>query len=111
MKYFKMIFAAVSLLIFTNIVIAENQRMLANPDVNTEVRSTEDKVNNSSDFTSINPGDNASKMSSVPSKVKSKSVTTQVAGAVQLQSNNKDVVKKYNRFSNIQGEKKNKRNR
>ena len=108
MKYFKMIFAAVSLLIFTNIVIAENQRILANPSVNAEVRSTEDKVNNSSDFTSINPDDNAAKMSSVSSKVKSKSVTAQVAGVFQLQSNNKDVVKKYNRFSNIQGEKKNK---
>ena len=109
MKYFKMIFAAVSLFIFTNIVIAENQRMLANPDVNTEVRSTEDKVNDSSDFTSINPGDHAAKMSSVSSRDKNKSVTIQVAGVVQLQSNNKDVVKKYNRFSNKQGEKKNKR--
>lgn len=110
MKYFKMIFAVVSLLIFTNIVIAENQRTLANPNVNAEVRSTEDKVNDSSDFTSINPGDNAAKMSSVSSRDKNKSVTTQVAGAVQLQSNNKDVVKKYNRFSNIQGVKKNKKN-
>ena len=117
MKYFKMIFAAVSLLIFTNIVIAENQRTLANPNVNTEVRSTEDKVNDSSDFTSINPGDNAAKMSSVSSRVKSKSVTAQVTGVVQLQSNkkdvksnNKDVVKKYNGLSNIQGEKKNKKN-
>lgn len=115
MKYFKMIFAAVSLFIFTNIVIAENQRTLANPNVNAEVRSTEDKVNDSSDFTSINPGDNAAKMSSVSSRDKSKSVAVQAAavqatGVVQLQSNNKDVVKKYNRFSNKQGEKKNKKN-
>ena len=118
MKYFKMIFATVSLLIFTNIVIADNQRMLANPDINTEVRSTEDKVNDSSDFTSINSGDNAAKMSSVTSRDKNKSVTTQVAGAVQLKSNNKgvksnnkDVVKKYNSSSNVQGEKKNKKNK
>jgi hypothetical protein len=111
-----MIFAAVSLLIFTNIVIAENQRTIANPNVNTEVRSTEDKVNDSSDFTSINPGDNAAKMSSVSSRDKNKNVITQVTGAVQLQSNNKnvksnnkDVVKKYNRFSKIQGVKKNKK--
>jgi len=110
MKYFKMIFASVSLLIFTNIVIAENQRTLANPNVNTEVRSTEDKVNDSSDFTSINPGDNAAKMSSASSRDKNKSVTTQVTGVVQLQSNNKDVVKKYNSFSKKQGEKKNKKN-
>lgn len=115
MKYFKMIFAAVSLLIFTNIVIAENQRNIANPNVNTEVRNTEDKVNDSSDFTSINPGGNAAKMSSVSSRVKSKSVITAVSGVVQLQSNkndmksnNKDVVKKYNSITNIQGEKKNK---
>ena len=117
MKYFKMIFAAVSLLIFTNIVIAGNQRTIANPNANTEVRSTEDKVKDSNDFTSINPGGNVSKMSSVSLRVKNKSVTTQVTGIVQLQSNkkhvksnNKDVVKKYNSFSNIQGEKKNKKN-
>ena len=117
MKYFKMIFAAVSLLIFTNIVIAGNQRTLASPNVITEVRSTEDKINDSSNFTSINPGDKVVKMSSVSSRVKNESVTTQVTGVIQLQSNNngvisnnKDVVKKYNRFSNIQGEKKNKRN-
>ena len=117
MKYFKMIFTAVSLLILTNIVVAGNQRTIANPNVSAEVRSTEDKVNDSSDFTSINPGDNATKMSSASSRVKSKSVTEQVAGVVQLQSNkkhvksnNKDVVKKYNSFSNIQGEKKNKKN-
>ena len=110
MKYFKIIFAAVSLLIFTNIVIAENLRTLANPNVNTEVRSTEDKINNSSDFTSINPGDNAAKMSSVSSRAKNTSVTTQVSGVVKLQSNNKDVVKKYNRFSEKEGEKKNKKN-
>ena len=117
MKYFKMTFATVSLLIFTNIVIAGNQRTIANPNVSAEVRTTEDKVNNSSDFTSINPGGNATKMSSVSSKVKSKSVTTQVTGIAQLQlnnkvvkSNNKDVVKKYNSFSNIEGEKKNKKN-
>ena len=106
MKYFKMIFAVVSLLIFTNIVIAGNQRTLANPNVITEVRSTEDKVNDSSNFTSINPGDNAAKMSSVSSRVKSESVVIQVSGVVQLQANNKDVVKKYNHFSKQQGEKK-----
>ena len=118
MKYFKKIFATVSLFIFANIVIADGQRMIANPNVNTEVRSTEDKVNDSNDFTSINPGDNAVKMSSVFSKDKNKSTAVQIAGAVQLQSNNegvkennKDVVKKYNRFSKIKGEKKNKKNR
>ena len=110
MNYFKMIFTAVSLLIFANIVIAGNQRTLANPNVNTEVRSTEDKVNDSSDFTSTNSGDNASKMSSGSSRDKNKSVTTHVAGVVQKQSINKDVVKKYNSFSKKQGEKKNKRN-
>ena len=111
MKYFKIIFALAFSLIFTNIVIAENQRTLANPDVNIEVRSVEDIVNNSDDFISINPGDNAAKMSSASSKVKNKTVTTQTTGFVQLQSDNKDVVKKYNRFSNKQGEKKNKKNR
>ena len=110
MNYFKMIFTAVSLLIFANIVIAGNQRTLANPNVNTEVRSTEDKVNDSSDFTSTNSSDNASKMSSGSSRDKNKSVTTHVAGVVQKQSINKDVVKKYNSFSKKQGEKKNKRN-
>ena len=108
MKYFKMIFTVVSFLIFTNIVIAENQRVLANPDDNTEVRSREDIVDDSSVFTSINPGDNAAKMSSTSSRAKNKIVTTQVAGVVQLKSNNKDVVKKYNSSSNKQGEKKNK---
>lgn len=110
MKYFKMIFALVSSLIFTSIVIAENQRTLANPDVNIELRSVEDIVNNPGDFISINPGDNATKMSSTSSRDKNKSVTTQVTGVVQLQSNNKDVVKKYNSFSKKQGEKKNKKN-
>ena len=108
MKYFKMIFTVVSFLIFTNIVIAENQRVLANPDDNTEVRSREDIVDDSSVFTSINPGDNAAEMSSTSSRAKNKIVTTQVAGVVQLKSNNKDVVKKYNSSSNKQGEKKNK---
>ena len=111
MKYFKMIFAAVSLLIFTNIVIAENQRTLANPDVNIEVRSVEDIVNNPDDFISINSGDNATKMSSVSSRDKNKSVATLATGLIQTLSNNKDVVKKYNRFSNKQGENKNKKNR
>ena len=110
MNYFKMIFTAVSLLIFANIVIAGNQRTLANPNVNTEVRSTEDKVNDSSDFTSTNSGDNASKMFSGSSRDKNKSVTTRVAGVVQKQSINKDVVKKYNSFSKKEGEKKHKRN-
>jgi hypothetical protein len=116
-----MIIALVSFLIFTNIVVAENQRTRANPDVNIEVRSVEDIVKNPDDFISINPGDNAKKMSSTSSRDKSKTVTTlatdiaavttQTTGLVQLQSNNKDVVKKYNRFSNKQGEKKNKKNR
>jgi hypothetical protein len=44
MKYFKMIIALVSFLIFTNIVVAENQRTRANPDVNIEVRSVEDTL-------------------------------------------------------------------
>lgn len=108
MKYFKMIFTVVSFLIFTNIVIAENQRVLANPDDNIEVRSREDIVNDSSVFTSIIPGDNAAEMSSTSSGAKNKIVTTQVAGVVQLKSNNKDVVKKYNSSSNKQGEKKKK---
>ena len=121
MKNFKMIFALVSFLIFTNIVFAENQRTRANPDVNIEERSVEDIVKNSGDFISINPGDNAKKMSSTSSRDKSKTVTTlatgmataptQTTGLIQLQSNNKDVVKKYNRFSDKQGEKKNKKNR
>ncbi len=115
MKYSKMIFAAVSLLIFTNIVIAGNQRTLVNPNIITEVRSTENKVNDSSNFTSINPSDNAANMSSVSVRVKNKSVATQVTGVVQfqpvqLQPNNKDVVKKYSSFSKEQGEKKNKKN-
>ena len=116
MKYFKMIFATVSLLIIANTVIAEGQRMMANPNVITEVRNTEDKVNNSNDFTSIKPGENAVKMASVSSKDKNKNTAVQIPGAVQLQSNNegvkennKDVVKKYNRFSTKQGEKKNKK--
>ena len=111
MKYFKMIFAMVSFLIITNVVIAENQRALANPDVNVEVRSVEDIVNDSSVFTSITPGDNAAKMSSNSSGVKNKVVTTQVSGVVQLQSNNKDIVRKYNNSSDKQGEKKNNKNR
>lgn len=121
MKYSKMIFSLVSFLIFTNIVVAENQRTRANPDVNIEVRSVEDIINNSDDFVSINPGDNAARMSSTSSRVKNETVSTlatgittartQTTGVVQSQSNNKDVVKKYNRFSNKQGEKKNKKNR
>jgi len=113
MKNFKMIFTSVFFLIFTNIVIAENlnsvaknQRALANPDVNIEVRSREDIVKDSSVFTSINPGDNAMEMSSNSKRNKNKIVTTQVAGIVQLKSNNKNVVKKYNSSSNKQGKKK-----
>ena len=111
MKYFKIISASVSFLIITNVVIAENQRTLANPNVNIEVRSVEDIVNNPDDFISINSGDNATKMSSTSSRVKNKTVSTLATGLVQTQSNNKDVVKKYNRFSNKQGENKNKKNR
>ncbi|MDH5370229.1 MAG: hypothetical protein OEW99_09400 [Gammaproteobacteria bacterium] len=111
MKHLKIIFALVITLVFTNIVIAGNQRTMANADVNIEVRSVEDIVNNSDDFVSINPGDNAAKMSSTSLRIKNKTVSAQTTGLVQLQSNNKDVVKKYNRFSNKQGEKKNKKNR
>jgi len=111
MKHLKIIFALVFSLVFTNIVIAGNQRTIANPDVNVEVRSVEDIVNNSDDFVSINPGDNAAKMSSTSSRVKNKTVTAQTTGLVQLQSNNKDVVKKYNRFSDKQGETKIKKKR
>ena len=121
MKNFKMIFALVFSLIFTNVVIAGNLRTPANPDVNIEVRSVEDIVKNPGDFVSINPGDNAKKMSSTSSRDKRKTAQklatgiatapTQTTGQAQLQSNNKDVLKKYNRFSNKQGEKKNKKNR
>ncbi|HFD33373.1 MAG TPA: hypothetical protein ENJ28_11785 [Gammaproteobacteria bacterium] len=121
MKNFKMIFALVSFLIFANSVVAENQRMRANPDANIEVRSVEDVVKNPENFVSINPGENAKKMSSASLKDKSKTVTalatgiaidaTQATALVQLPLNNKDLVKKYNRFSDKQGEKKNKKNR
>ena len=113
MKNFKMIFTAAFFLISTNIVIAENlnssaknQRALANPDVNVEVRSKENIVKDSSDFTSINTGGNAMAMSSISKRDKNKIVTAQVAGVAQLKSNNKNVVKKYNNSSNKQGEKK-----
>lgn len=109
MKYFKIISVSVFLLIITNVVIAGNQRTLANPDVNIEVRSTEDIVSDPSAFVSINPGDNATKMSSTASIVKNKTVAAQTTDLAQSQSNKKDVVKKYNRFSNKQGEKKNKK--
>ena len=111
MKYFKLIFALVTFLIFTNIVVAENQRTRANPDVNIEVRSVEDVVNNPVDFVSINPADNMVKMSSTSKRVKKKTVTTLATGLVQLQTNSKDMVKKFNRFPDKQGEKKNKKNR
>jgi len=109
MKYFKIIFVSVSLFIVTNVVIAQNQRTLANPDVNIEVRSTEDIVSDPGAFVSINPGDNAIKMLSTASRVKNKTVAAQTTDLAQSQSSNKDVVKKYNRFSNKQGEKKNKK--
>ena len=109
MKYFKIISVSVSLLIITNVVIAGNQRTLANPDVNIEVRSTEDIVSDPGAFVSINPSDNATKMSSKALRVKNKKVAAQTTDLAQSQSNNKDVVKKYNRFSNKQGEKKNKK--
>lgn len=110
MKYFKLIFALVTFLIFTNIVIAENQRTRANPDMNIEVRSVEDIVSDPSAFISINPADNIVKMSSTSKRVKKKTVTTLATGLVELQTNSKDIVKKYNRFSDKQGEKKNKKN-
>ena len=109
MKYFKIISVSVSLFVITNVVIAGNQRTLANPDANIEVRSTEDIVNDPSAFVSINPGDNARKMSSKALSVKNKMVAAQTTDLAQSQSNKKDVVKKYNRFSNKQGEKKNKK--
>jgi len=109
MKYFKIISVSVSLFIVTNAVIAQNQRTLANPDVNIEVRSTEDIVSDPSAFVSINPGDNATKMSSTASSVKNKTVAAETTDLARSQSNKKDVVKKYNRFSNKQGEKKNKK--
>ena len=111
MKYFKLIFAFVTFLIFTNIVIAENQRTRANPDVNIAVRSVEDVVKNPGDFVSINPADNTVKMSSTSKRVKNKTVTTLATGLVQLQTNSKNIVKKYNRFSDKQGGKKNNKNR
>ena len=107
-------------LVFTNIVIAGNQRTVANPDVNVEERSVEDIVKNPDDFVSIIPGTNAKKMSST-SRDKSKTVTTLATGIVtdttettdliQFPSNNIDVVKKYNRFSDKQGETKIKKKR
>ena len=117
MKQFKIIFALVSFLVSTNIVVAANQRTVANPDVNVEVRSVEDIVKNSGDFVSVNPVDNAKKMSSRSSKVKQEPVASLATGIAtakttdpeQLQSNKKDIVKKYNRFSKKQGVKKNKK--
>ena len=109
MKHLKIISVAVSLFIITNVVIAGNQRTLANPDVNVEVRSTEDIVRNPGAFVSIQPGDNARQMSSKALSVKNKTLLAQKSDLAQLQSNKKDVVKKYNRFTNEQGEKKNKK--
>jgi len=109
MKYFKIISVSVSLLIMTNVVIAANQRTLANPNANIEVRSTEDIVSDSSAFVSINPNDNATQMSSKALRVKNKTVAAKTMDSVQQRSNKKDVIKKYNRFSNKQGEKKNKK--
>jgi len=109
MKYFKIISVSVSLFIVTNVVIAGNQRTLANPDVNIEVRSTEDIVSDPGAFVSINPSDNAREMSSKALRVKNKTVAAQTTDLSKSQSNKKDVVKKYNRFSNKQGEKKNKK--
>ena len=108
MKYFNTISATVFFLMLTNIVIAGNQRTVANPNVSSEVRKVEDRVSDSSVFTSINKDDNAAEMSSASSDVKKNIVTMLATGLVQLQSNNKDVVKKYNSFSNNQGEKKHK---
>jgi len=107
MKYFKIISVSLSLLIMTNIVIAQSKRTLANPDVKVEVRSTEDIVQDPDAFVSINPGDNAAKMSSKALRVKNKVVATKKMGLFQSQSNKKDKMKKFNRFSNKQGEKKN----
>ena len=109
MKYLKIISVTVSLFTITNAVIAGNQRTLANPDVKVEVRSTEDIVSNPSDFVSINLSDNARKMSSKSLRVKNKTVEDKKKSFVQSQSNKKDVVQKYNRHSDIKGEKKSKK--
>jgi len=109
MKYIKIFSVAVSLFIITNVVTAQSQRMLANTNANIEVRSTEDVVSDPSAFVSINPSDNAREMSSKALRVKSKKVAAKTIGFVQSQSNKKDVVKKYNRFDNEQGEKKDKK--
>lgn len=108
MKYFKTISTTVFFLLITNIVSAGNQRTVANVNVNLEVRSIEDRVGDSSIFTSINPDSNAAEMTSVSADTKNNMVTTISIGLVQAQENNKDITKKYNRFSDNQGEKKNK---
>jgi len=109
MKYFKIISVTLSLLMITNVVIAQKQRTLANSSSKVEIRSTENIVSNPSDFVSINSADKAVKMSSKALRVKSTTVAKKTTNIVQVQSNTKDVVKKYNRFSNKQGENKNKR--
>ena len=64
MKYLKMTFILASLLLSTNMVIAQGQRNVANPGVSIETRSVEDIVKNSDDFVAVTPGSNARKMSS-----------------------------------------------
>ena len=109
MKYFKIISVTVSLFIITNVVIAQNNRTLADSNAKIEVRSTENIVSDPSAFVTINPADKAMKMSSKVLRAKNKTVATKMMRSNQLQSSTKDVVKKYNRFPNNKGEKKNKK--
>jgi len=123
MKYLKMTFTLASFLLCTNMVIAQGQRTVANSGVNVEVRSTETIVKNADDFVSVTPGSNARKMTSKSSNNKNNGGASQVAGITtnqdqanepepvpeQSQSDNKNMMKKFKRFSNDKGEKKNRK--
>jgi len=116
MKYLIMTFTLASFLLCTNMVIAQGQRTVANPGVNIEVRSVENILKNSDDFVSVTPGSNARKMTSHSSNDKNNSGASQVAGiktsqeqaneSEQAQTDNKNVMKKFKRFSDKEGEKK-----
>ena len=120
MKYLIMTFTLASFLLCTNMVIAQGQRTVANPGVNIEVRSVEDILKNSDDFVSVTPGSNARKMTSNSSNDKNNSGASQVAGITtnqdqvneseavseQAQTDNNNVMKKFKRFSDKEGEKK-----
>ena len=119
MKYLKMTFILASLVLSTNMVIARGQRTVANPGVSVETRSVEDIVKNSDDFVAVTPGSNTRKMSSKSSKDKNKTATT-LATAINTnqaqatepepeQADNKNVMKKFKRFSDKEGEKKNRK--